>query len=144
MISHITKRVVETLGLKVTRTDVVQVNVFGGKGSTPSRREFVLVNLKTRNGDVMVVECMVSPTICHAIEGQNVDQSVIFEAEHLYDLPLADDLCKSGGCEIDLLLGLDVYFDILTGDIRKGSSGPVAIGTRFGYVLAGPSYKIYI
>lgn len=40
--------------------------------------------------------------------------------------------------EVDLLIDSDVYWDIVTGEIIRGASGPVAINTKLGWVLSGP------
>ena len=60
-----------------------------------------------------------------------------FKRNHLYDLTLADPSFGQPGC-IDLLLGVDVFVDILRDGRRKGPPGsPTAIETDFGYVLDG-------
>ena len=41
--------------------------------------------------------------------------------------------------KIDLLIGSDQYWNLVTGETRRGSSGPVAINTRLGWVLSGPT-----
>ena len=33
----------------------------------------------------------------------------------------------------------DVYWSLVTGEIRRGSSGPMAIQTKVGWVLSGPT-----
>ena len=40
--------------------------------------------------------------------------------------------------EVDLLIGSDYYWQPITGEIRRGEDGPVALQTRFGWVLSGP------
>ena len=41
--------------------------------------------------------------------------------------------------EIDLLIGSDKYYDIVYGDIFRGVGyGPVAIASKFGYLIQGP------
>ena len=37
-----------------------------------------------------------------------------------------------------MLIGSDVDWDVVTGEIVRGASGPVAINTRLGWVLSGP------
>ena len=39
---------------------------------------------------------------------------------------------------IDLLIGSDVHWDVVTGEVIKCDSGPVAVATRLGWVLSGP------
>ena len=40
--------------------------------------------------------------------------------------------------EVDILIGCDQYWDVVTREIRKGTSGPRAINTMLGWVLFGP------
>ena len=40
---------------------------------------------------------------------------------------------------IDILIGADYYFDILTGEMVRGESGPVAVNSDFGWVVTGPT-----
>ena len=47
----------------------------------------------------------------------------------MYDLFLA---------EVDILIGYDQYWNVVTGEVRKGTSGPTAINTILGWVLSGP------
>ena len=59
------------------------------------------------------------------------------EWKHLPDLPLAD---PEFGCpdKIDVLLGVDVFVEVLLQGRRIGPAGsPVALETKFGWVLAG-------
>ena len=57
--------------------------------------------------------------------------------DHLSDLTLADPSFGQPG-RIDLLLGVDVFMDILRNGRRKGSPGsPTAFETDFGWVLGG-------
>ena len=55
--------------------------------------------------------------------------------EHLSGLPLADDL-ESPRENIDVLIGYDFYWDVVTGDIKMGSSGPIAISSKLGWLLS--------
>jgi hypothetical protein len=51
----------------------------------------------------------------------------------LNGLDLADDIEETSPHEIDVLVGSDFYWDLITGQIRRGSTGPVAIHTRIGW-----------
>ena len=39
--------------------------------------------------------------------------------------------------QIDVLIGADHYWDFMTGEVKRGSKGPVAIKTILGWVLNG-------
>ena len=58
--------------------------------------------------------------------------------DHLYDLDLADLSDSSSCASVDILIGSDLYWDLVMGESRRGTSGPVAIKTVFGWVLSGP------
>ena len=54
------------------------------------------------------------------------------ENRHLGTLDLAD--CSEGdhSLEVDVLVGLDYYWDLVTGGVCCGSNGPTAIHTKLG------------
>ena len=54
------------------------------------------------------------------------------------NLELADPGEHSGELNIDILVGSDHYWDVVTGRVIRGSDGPVGTDTRFGWVLSGP------
>lgn len=60
--------------------------------------------------------------------------------EHLFQLEMADTVDGTTTKEIDVLIGLDHYWDLVTGEIQRGASGPVAIQTQLGWVLSGPAH----
>ena len=60
--------------------------------------------------------------------------------DHLEGHDLADPLKEDDeSLTVDLLVGSDVYWRLVTGEARCGTSGPVAIATKIGWVLSGPS-----
>ena len=59
---------------------------------------------------------------------------------HLQGLNLADK-STDGSKTIEVLLGLDHYFEFITGEVIKGKFGePVALKSSFEYILSG-QYK---
>ena len=57
--------------------------------------------------------------------------------KHISDLPLADPGFRQPG-RIDLLLGVDVFIDVLRHGRRSGPpESPTALETEFGWVLCG-------
>ena len=53
-------------------------------------------------------------------------------------MELADSGDLSGELEIDILVGSDHYWEVVTGRIIRGASGPAAVETKLGWVLSGP------
>ena len=85
------------------------------------------------------VTAYVVPTICSLISNQSIDLHQ-HQYSHLQSLKLADDTTHSSNLHIDLLIGADHYWSLVTGEIVRSDSGlgPVALNTRLGYVLSGP------
>ena len=53
-------------------------------------------------------------------------------------MDLADCSDGSAALHIDVLIGSDYYWDLVTGSICKGDGGLTAIHTKLGWVLSGP------
>ena len=57
---------------------------------------------------------------------------------HLAPLTLADTHHSDTPLDVDMLIGSDFYWQLTTGEIIRGQTGPVAINTKLGWVLSGP------
>ena len=55
----------------------------------------------------------------------------------LEGLELADG-CSDHKASIDILIGSDHYWNIVTGDLITGDHGPVAVSSKLGWLLSGP------
>lgn len=97
----------------------------------------VEVAIQCRNSETLYLKTIVTEKICSALQGQMINLAKD-QFEHLNGLPLAD---KNDGrpLEIEVLNGLDNYWRIVTGEVIKGAKGPVAMSTKLGYILSGPS-----
>jgi len=58
--------------------------------------------------------------------------------EYLANLDLADYSCATDLLEVDILIGSDHYWKLVTGEVIRSSDGPMAIQTKLGWVLSGP------
>ena len=56
----------------------------------------------------------------------------------LEGLELADPWDEDNGSCINVLVGSDFYWNIVTDDIIRGESGPTAIRSKLGWLLSGP------
>ena len=79
------------------------------------------------------------PLICSPIQNQAL-QFAVESYDHLSHIELADSMkfSQNLGMDVDLLIGSDFYWKFLTGEIRWGEVGPVAMKTKVGWVLSGP------
>ena len=86
----------------------------------------------------MFLSLHVVPTICEPLSCQPVTASV--EAnEQLMGLDLADSADGSSCLPVDILIGCDHYWDLVTWSICRSEGRPVAIHTKLGWVLSGPT-----
>ena len=60
--------------------------------------------------------------------------------DHLQGLQLADSIsAEIGQQNIDVLIGSDYYFDVVSGEVIRGSNGPTTVSSLFGWILSGPT-----
>ena len=57
---------------------------------------------------------------------------------HLSGLKLADQGTYEDEVEVDILVGSDQYWSLVSGRVVRGEHGPTAIETKLGWVLSGP------
>ena len=76
------------------------------------------------------------PTICEPLSYQPVAYTKQCYG-HLANLELADSSRVGDKLQIDALIGSENYWQLVTGQIVQGDSGPTAIHTHFGWVLSG-------
>ena len=77
------------------------------------------------------------PHICEPLLAQPVHLSSAVYG-HLAPLRLADTHQGDTPIEVDMLIGSDLYWQLVTGEIIRGQAGPVAVNTKLGWVLSGP------
>ena len=88
----------------------------------------------------MPLTLYVMPTICEPLVGQPISVCVK-EYPHLMGLELADSVEPGSSMPIDVLIGSDYYWQLVTGSICRGVYGPIAVHTKLGWVLSGPSSR---
>ena len=82
------------------------------------------------------ITAMCVPSICSPLPS-SID---ISQFPHLERYELADNYTDSHNYQerpIDILIGADQYYKIVTGDIIKAEGSPTAISSIFGYLLCG-------
>ena len=75
--------------------------------------------------------------VCEPLIGQPMDVC-INQNPYLTSLELADWADQGSRLEVDVLIGSDYYWDLVTGAVSKSTGGPTAIHTKLGWVLSGP------
>ena len=130
--SYITEKLKNRLRLKTKGSESINLNTFGSNKYTKQCCDRVQVNLRAAD-HVCTINALSFPTLCSPIAAR-VDMSSYI---HLQGLELADTFSSSDK-EIGILIGADHYYDVVSGEVIKGSLGPVATSSKFGWLLSGP------
>ncbi len=135
--SYISSKLKGTLGLELKGQSSVNIKTFGSNETNAQVIDVVNFGIETAYGPNIEVSAFVVPLICQPLKNQYVS-SASKAYTHLANLHLADYSSGRNDAEVDILIGSDQYWKIVTGKTRKGESGPTAIQTRLGWVLSGP------
>lgn len=137
--TYITQQLKERLNLKTESTEQKSIKAFGQATNHMQTVEVVklcLTNPATK--ERLVITADVVPLICSPL----CNQEVKFAKEHfthLRDLTLSENLCTDGETlEVHVLIGSDHYWDVVSGETRRGNGGPVAMKTKFAWTISGP------
>ena len=82
----------------------------------------------------MHLSLFVVPMICEPLAIQSIP-ACIEENQHLASHDLADFSDTSSSLRVDILIGSDYYWSLVTGEICHGDSGPIAIHTKLAPLL---------
>ena len=77
-------------------------------------------------------------TISAQLSNQNSQYVLPQNYPHLLGLNIANSNSKAS-FDVDLLVGLDFYYNFITGNVKRGQIGePIAIESKLGWILNGP------
>ena len=130
--SYLSQRIKSILDLTPISKENISVTTFRNLNSKKSTLEKVRFNLKNESEKTFPIEALSTPFICLPIKNQllNIAKTRIV---YLDDLQLADWRSTD---EIDLLIGSNFYWSLVTGKTKTGKSNEtVAVETKFGWVL---------
>ena len=135
-VSFVAERLVQSLGLPRTRQ---RVSVAGIAGASPGKPIQSVASFQVspvhRQGKKINLNAGVLPKVTCDLPVYPV--SFDHSWNHLSDLQLADPAFGEPG-RIDLLLGIDVFVNVLLDGRRTGPPGsPTALNTEFGWVVGG-------
>ena len=77
------------------------------------------------------------PLICEPISGQSTSYAVSTYKE-LASLEFSDYSQGDSSLKVDILVGLDQYWKLVTGKVIRCFNGLTAVHTRLGWELSGP------
>ena len=138
-LSYVTNDLAKQLKLTPVKRETLHLNTFGNSKTKRENCDVFKFNIRSTKGHESIELRAVSfPTICSPVSSVVNIQNY----PHLRELDLAD-LDESGTCNnrIDILIGADFYWRIVTGDVVRRDNGPTAISSKLGWLLSGPSTK---
>ena len=134
--SYVTKGACKRLALCSLGSKSVSIMTFGSRQEQSTHCEVVKLGLELENSLHMELKLLAVPHICEPIANVAI---ALDKYPHLKSLVFASDLEHSSQISPDILLGCDQYWSLLTGEMIKSDSGPVAIKTHLGWILSGPA-----
>ena len=138
--TFVSERVRKFLQLESLGKEHLCIKTFGSDKKDASDLDLVKFHVKSLSGDTNTELCgLAIPFICSPIAKQPLSFAKHYYP-HLRGLELADN--NEDNCEIDLLIGADNYWGMVTGTVRRGESGPMAVKTSLGWVLSGPTRNL--
>ena len=95
-------------------------------------------SIKAKDGAMIYITALVVPVVCDPVCHQPVSltQGIY---DYLSGLDLADSSTSGADLDIDVLVGSDYYWTLVTGRVLRNQDGPTAIHTRLGWILSGPT-----
>jgi hypothetical protein len=132
--TYITRRLRHGLNLPTLRTESLRIKTFGNTATYNSSCDVVRLALETKDHGTLTITALVVPVICNPLTSQSISSSRECY-DHLIGIDLADSADASDALEVDVLIGSDWYWNLATGRIIRGRSGPIAIHTKIGWVI---------
>ena len=132
--TFISQDLANKIGAQPFKKEELLMSTFGHDKRTKADFETVRVCLMA-DGEGIIINALVSPVISPPISAHLQDDDLNFP--YLQGLRLADPVRTRGPLEIDIIIGNDYYGSLVTGEIIKGD-GPMAMNSKFGWLLSGP------
>ena len=115
----------------------LSIKVFGSTKTNLEKLYDVQLKIQScSSSNFEILEAIVAPTICSPLSGQFIELAKN-QYTHLNNIQLSDCNVNNSNSQIGVLIGADHYGDFMTGEVKRGSKGPVAIKTILGWVLNG-------
>ena len=127
--TYITSRLRYQLNLTTKRREFLRIKTFGATETQDMDCDIVELGVQIEDDETMKFSAIVVPSICNTLTSQPIDYSSQ-SYDHLSNLELADSAEMTDAIEIDVLIGSDMYWEFVTGEvIRPAECGPTVIRT---------------
>ena len=133
--TSISERIHKFLNLSTEAVEDVNISTFGNSWTLSKSIDHVLLVAKISSHKIMLIKALCLPILCLPISSPSI-AFLKGQFENFNGIEFVD---KDSEKEIDLLIGSDLYWSFVTGNIVKSgeSVGLVAVETKFGWILSG-------
>ena len=131
--SYITNHLKKELNLPIDHQEMMLIKTFGSKEKSQPC-DVVHFSIKLLDGKDMQMSAYSVPLTCQPLTGQTVALAKNMY-DHLSGLHVAYYSKESAPVDVDVLIGSDRYWQLVTKEVRKGDRGPMAKHTRLGCYL---------
>ena len=135
--TYVTSQVRVKLKLPTVTTETVQIRTFGESGGHEETCDVVRFGVRVKSGETLEMLALVVPLICSPLVSQPITASGECH-DHLLGLELADSADGSDVLEVDMLIGSDWYWNLVTERVIRGKTGPTAVHSKVDWILSGP------
>lgn len=135
--TYVSSSLINRVGPKWVSSIDIKYAAFGGGKSTSKMRNVYELHTEGVHGVNRGREAFTAvevPVICAPLRRPKVPVACL---KALGDLQLADNYCEERELSIDILVGLDYYWQLVRQGIVHVPNGPVAQDTAFGWVVSG-------
>ena len=139
---YITTSLKKKLKLRTIRKENILIQRFASDEGHIKELDVVRLCLRGKTKKLnYYVEALCVPYICSPLKEYFV-QEIQSQFNHLKELQLSETKQENGITDIDILIGLDFHYSLVSGRIKKGlPSDPVAAESVFGWIICGPTSK---
>ena len=114
--TYVTSRVKHSLRLPISGIESLHIKTFGHSKGQDTMCKTVELGLLLKGEEMMRIQALVVPVICNPLTSQPISNTKE-TYEHLADLELADSANEDDCLEVDALIGSDVYWSLVTGEV---------------------------
>ena len=129
------KQLKEQLNLK----QQIFIKTFASSELTLQNLEVAEVKTANVENSNYKINVLVVPLICMPLSAQCVSIAKN-QYGHLKYLKLSDSSDSKFNCNVDILIGADYFWEFVSGNIKRGNSGRIAVEAILDWVLSG-TYK---
>ena len=135
--SYITDCLKEKLSIVTAEHQCMTILTFGSERRKEHICDVVEVGMQTKTGTSKLLKLFSVPFVCEPLMCQSISLA-LKNLDHLQGLDLADESDSSTPLDINILIGSDHHWQLVTSETIKQGDGPVALKTALGWVLLGP------